>query len=127
MTDPGRKFDYDRVVIGSGFGGAVAALRLAEKGYRVLVLERGRRFADHDLPSSTWQVSRYLWMPRAGLHMLGVDCSMAPGTSASLLDEYASERGFSDTCHAPPLGIFLGNPGMTVPDPYFGGAHGGTA
>ena len=182
--DPAREFDYDWVVIGSGFGGSVSALRLAEKGYRVLVLERGRRFADDELPASTSQSSRYLWMPKAGLygifrimplrqvlvgagcgvgggslgygaalyradpdcfrepqwaeladwnqeldahyaaaeHMLGVDGSAQPSTSASLLDEYAAERGFSETCHTPPLGIFLGTPGVTVPDPYFGGA-----
>jgi cholesterol oxidase len=184
MPDSGRKFDYDWVVIGSGFGGSVAALRLVEKGYRVLVLERGRRFADDELPASTSQSSRYLWMPRVGLRgifrimplrhvlvgagcgvgggslgygaalyradpdcfrepqwaeladwhqeldahyaaaerMLGVDSSAEPSTSASLLEQYAAERGFSDTCHAPPLGIFLGSPGVTVPDPYFGGA-----
>ena len=183
-TGSERKFDYDWVVIGSGFGGSVAALRLAEKGYRVLVLERGRRFADDELPASTSQSSRYLWMPKAGLygifrimplrqvlvgagcgvgggslgygaalyradpdcfrepqwagladwsqeldahyaaaeHMLGVDGSEQPSASASLLDEYAAERGFSETCHASPLGIFLGAPGVTVPDPYFGGA-----
>ena len=179
-----RGSDFDWVVVGSGFGGAVAALRLTEKGHRVLVLERGRRFADHELPSSTAQLSRYMWMPRAGLrgifriapfrhvlvgtgcgvgggslgyagalyrpepdcfhdprwagladwrreldahyataeHMLGVDRSVPPSASASLLDQYAAERGFADTCHAPPLGIFLGSPGKTVPDPYFGGA-----
>ena len=54
---------WDFVVIGSGFGGAVSALRLAEKGYRVLVLERGKRFEDHDFARSTWNVRRYLWMP----------------------------------------------------------------
>lgn len=49
-------FDFDWLVIGSGFGGSVAALRLAEKGYRVAVLERGRRYRDEDLPKSTWQL-----------------------------------------------------------------------
>jgi len=56
----------DFVVIGSGFGGSVAALRLAEKGYRVLVLERGRRFNDSDFPRRDWNLRRYLWMPRLG-------------------------------------------------------------
>ena len=46
--------DYDWIVIGSGFGGSVSALRLAEKGHQVGVLEAGRRFADHELPRSTW-------------------------------------------------------------------------
>lgn len=55
--------DYDVVVIGSGFGGSVAALRLAEKGYRVAVLEAGRRFADDELPETSWRLRRYLWAP----------------------------------------------------------------
>jgi len=58
---------YDWLVVGSGFGGSVAALRLAEKGYRVGVLESGRRFADEDFAESTWNLRRYFWMPRLGL------------------------------------------------------------
>lgn len=54
---------YDVVVIGSGFGGAVAALRAAEKGYRVAVLEAGRRYADEDLPRTSWRAPRFLWAP----------------------------------------------------------------
>jgi cholesterol oxidase len=59
---------YDYVVIGSGFGGGVSALRLAEKGHRVLVLERGRRFRDEDFAKSTWDVRRYLWAPAIGCY-----------------------------------------------------------
>ena len=59
--------DYDWLVIGSGFGGSVAALRLAEKGYRVAVLECGRRFEDADFAETTWELSRYYWMPKLGL------------------------------------------------------------
>jgi cholesterol oxidase len=59
-------FDHDVVVIGSGFGGSVAALRLVEKGYRVLVLEAGRRFADADLPRTSWDVRRFVWAPALG-------------------------------------------------------------
>jgi len=54
---------FDFVVIGSGFGGSVAAMRLAEKGYRVLVLERGKRYDDHDFARTNWQVWKYLWAP----------------------------------------------------------------
>lgn len=60
-------WDYDWVVIGSGFGGSVAALRLAEKGYRVAVLEEGRRFADVDFASSGWKCWDMFWLPRWGL------------------------------------------------------------
>src|SRR4051794_19882444 len=60
-------FDVDWLVIGSGFGGSVAALRLREKGYSVTVLECGRRFADDELPRSTWDLKRYFWAPRLGL------------------------------------------------------------
>lgn len=55
---------YDVVVVGSGFGGSVSALRLAEKGYRVHVIESGRRFADDDFAKTSWDVRRYFWAPR---------------------------------------------------------------
>jgi cholesterol oxidase len=58
--------EYDVVVVGSGFGGAVAALRLTEKGYRVAVLEEGRRFEPADFPKTSWRVRDYLWAPRLG-------------------------------------------------------------
>ncbi|QLQ37787.1 FAD-dependent oxidoreductase [Micromonospora robiginosa] len=57
---------YDVVVIGSGFGGSVTALRLAEKGYSVGVLEAGRRFADEEFPKTSWQARRFLWAPKLG-------------------------------------------------------------
>ena len=56
------------MVVGSGFGGSVAAHRLTEKGYRVAVIESGRRFADHEFPRSTWDMRRYFFAPRLGLH-----------------------------------------------------------
>jgi cholesterol oxidase len=61
-------FDYDVVVIGSGFGGSVAALRAAEKGYRVGVMESGRRWNDDDLPKSQWHLPGFLWLPEAELY-----------------------------------------------------------
>jgi len=54
---------YDYVIIGSGFGGSVSAMRLSEKGYRVLVLERGKRFEDEDFVRRNWNIFRYLWLP----------------------------------------------------------------
>jgi len=68
MARPARDHDYDWLVVGSGFGGSVAAHRLTEKGYRVAVVESGRRFADHEFPRSTWDVRRYFFAPRLGLH-----------------------------------------------------------
>jgi cholesterol oxidase len=61
------KLDYDWLVIGSGFGGSVSALRLAEKGYSVGVLECGRRFSDDDFAETTSQARRYFWAPKLGL------------------------------------------------------------
>ena len=61
------EFDYDWLVIGSGFGGSVSALRLAEKGYTVGVLEAGRRFRDEDFATSTWDAKNFNWLPKLGL------------------------------------------------------------
>ena len=54
---------YDYIVIGSGFGGSVSALRLAEKGYSVLVLEKGKKYEAKDFPKTNWELSKYLWAP----------------------------------------------------------------
>ncbi|MFD0153186.1 GMC oxidoreductase [Streptomyces sp. NPDC055721] len=70
-------YDYDVLVVGSGFGGSVTALRLTEKGYRVGVLEAGRRFTRATLPKNSWDVKNFLWAPALGLygiqriHLLG--------------------------------------------------------
>ena len=62
-----RKFDFDFIVIGSGFGGSVSALRLVEKGYRVAVIEMGRRWAPLSFPRSGWSIHRWFWRPKLGL------------------------------------------------------------
>ena len=54
---------YDFVIIGSGFGGSVSAMRLTEKGYHVLVMERGKRYHTQDFPKTNWNVFKYLWAP----------------------------------------------------------------
>ncbi|MDX1659312.1 MAG: GMC family oxidoreductase [Nitriliruptorales bacterium] len=60
-------FDHDVLVIGSGFGGSVSALRLTEKGYRVGVVEAGKRWTKDTLPETNWDVRRFLWFPRLGM------------------------------------------------------------
>jgi len=177
------EFDYDWLVIGSGFGGSVSALRLSEKGYRVGVLECGRRFEDADFAESTAQVRRYYWMPLLGLkgilrltlfkdvfvatgcgvgggslgyantlyrsrpefaknpqwarlanwdaelaphydtaeHMLGVVQYDQESPADELMKQYATENGFGDTFTQAKVGVFLGDPGNTVPDPFFAG------
>src|SRR5271165_1039989 len=67
MEDSNRSLDFDFIVIGSGFGGSVSALRLAEKGYRVAVMEMGRRWTPENLPHSSWSLHRWIWRPKLGL------------------------------------------------------------
>ncbi|HKB52037.1 MAG TPA: GMC family oxidoreductase [Solirubrobacterales bacterium] len=175
--------DYDWIVVGSGFGGSVSALRLAEKGYSVAVLECGKRFRDEDFPSSTWDSRRYFWAPRMGMkgifrlstfsdivvvsgcgvgggslgyantlyvppspffedpqwadledweqtlaphyetaqRMLGVVVHDKDDPADQLLRELGEELGVADTYRKTPIGVYLDNPGQTVPDPFFEG------
>lgn len=100
------EFDYDVVVVGSGFGGAVSALRLTEKGYRVGVLEAGRRFTRDTLPRNSWDLKNYLWAPALGLfgiqrvHLLGNVMVLAgAGVGGGSLN-------YANTLYVPPAPFF---------------------
>jgi cholesterol oxidase len=100
------EFDFDWIVVGSGFGGSVSALRLAEKGYRVAVLECGKRFADKDFPDSTWNMRRYFWAPRIG--MRGIfrlstfkDIVVVSGSGVG-----GGSLGYANTLYVPPSQFF---------------------
>jgi cholesterol oxidase len=106
MEENARQFDFDWLVIGSGFGGSVSALRLAEKGYRVGVLECGRRFRDEDFARSTWSVRRYFWAPRVG--MRGImrlstfkDIAVVSGCGVG-----GGSLGYANTLYVPPTPFF---------------------
>ncbi|HJU97419.1 MAG TPA: GMC family oxidoreductase [Jiangellaceae bacterium] len=176
--------DFDVLVVGSGFGGSVAALRLSEKGYRVGVLEAGRRFAPDDFPKTSWDLRNFLWAPALGCtgiqrisllrnvvvlsgagvgggslvyantlyrplddfyadpqwrditdwraelgpfydqaeRMLGVSYDSRDTPSDAVMRAVAEHMGVADTFHYAPVGVFFGEPGKEVPDPYFGGA-----
>jgi cholesterol oxidase len=99
-------FDYDWLVIGSGFGGSVSALRLSEKGYRVGVLECGRRFADHEFPESTADYKRYFWRPKIGwkgIFRLTTfkDVSVVSGCGVG-----GGSLGYANTLYVPPTPFF---------------------
>ncbi len=67
MAHDNNQFDFDFIVIGSGFGGSVSAHRLSEKGYKVAVMEMGRRWTFNSLPRSSWSIHRWFWRPKLGL------------------------------------------------------------
>ncbi|MFJ8030857.1 GMC family oxidoreductase N-terminal domain-containing protein [Streptomyces sp. NPDC096032] len=99
-------YDYDVIVVGSGFGGSVSALRLTEKGYRVGVLEAGRRFTRDSLPKNSWDLRNYLWAPRLGMfgiqriHLLGNVMVLAgAGVGGGSLN-------YANTLYVPPKPFF---------------------
>ncbi|MFE0130760.1 GMC oxidoreductase [Streptomyces sp. NPDC059037] len=99
-------YDYDVLVVGSGFGGSVSALRLTEKGYRVGVLEAGRRFTRDALPKNSWDLKNYLWAPALGLygiqriHLLGNVMVLAgAGVGGGSLN-------YANTLYVPPAPFF---------------------
>jgi cholesterol oxidase len=178
------RFDHDVVVIGSGFGGSVSALRLVEKGYSVAVLEAGARFDDAGFAKTSWDRRRFFFAPALGWYgiqrisalrdviilsgagvgggslvyantlyeplpafysdrqwahitdwrdeltpyydqakrMLGVTTYPRFSPADKVMKQVADELGVGDTFHPTPVGVFFGDPGVEVDDPYFGGA-----
>ncbi|MFG2458830.1 GMC family oxidoreductase N-terminal domain-containing protein [Streptomyces sp. NPDC048523] len=103
---PQDTYDYDVIVVGSGFGGSVTALRLTEKGYRVGVLEAGRRFTRETLPKNSWDLKNYLWAPKLGMfgiqriHLLGNVMVLAgAGVGGGSLN-------YANTLYVPPTPFF---------------------
>ena len=68
MNNDHSSHDYDYIIIGSGFGGSVSALRLSEKGYKVLVIEKGKWFKSEDFPETNWNLKKWLWLPLLKFH-----------------------------------------------------------
>lgn len=176
-------FDRDFIIVGSGFGGSVAALRLIEKGYRVMTLEKGREIAVSQLPKTNWNLRRWMWIPRLGFRgffrmsvlphvtvvsgvavgggsityaatlpvppesffsagdwvgladwqtelkphyataqrMLGATTNLALGQADEALAEVARRRGTPEAFKPTQVGIYFGEPGETVADPFFAG------
>jgi cholesterol oxidase len=100
------QFDFDWVVVGSGFGGSVSALRLAEKGYSVNVLECGKRFRDEDFPKSTWDVRRYFWAPRIGLKGIFRLTQFKDVAVVSGCGVGGGSLGYANTLYVPPPEFF---------------------
>ncbi len=100
------QFDVDWVVVGSGFGGSVSALRLAEKGYSVRVLECGRRFRDEDFPKSTWDLRRYFWAPRIGLKGIFRLTQFRDVAVVSGCGVGGGSLGYANTLYVPPSEFF---------------------
>ncbi|MFF1719025.1 GMC oxidoreductase [Streptomyces sviceus] len=103
---PQDTYDYDVIVVGSGFGGSVTALRLTEKGYRVGILEAGRRFTREALPRNSWDLRNYLWAPKLGMfgiqriHLLGNVMVLAgAGVGGGSLN-------YANTLYVPPKPFF---------------------
>src|ERR1700710_1815089 len=101
------EFDYDVIIIGSGFGGSVSALRLTEKGYRVGVLEAGRRFEDEDMAKTSWDLRKFLWMPKLGMygiqriHLLR-NCMILAGAGVG-----GVALNYANTLYVPPEPFFV--------------------
>jgi cholesterol oxidase len=108
--------DYDVLIIGSGFGGSVSALRLTEKGYRVGVLEAGRRFADEEFAKTSWNLRKFLWMPKLGMygiqriHLLR-NCMILAGAGVG-----GGSLNYANTLYVPPEPFFADQQWSNITD-----------
>ncbi len=98
--------EYDVVVVGSGFGGSVAALRLTEKGYRVGVLEAGRRFTPQTLPRTSWDLRRFLWAPALGLRGIQRITLLRDVVVLSAAGVGGGSLVYANTLYTPPARFF---------------------
>jgi cholesterol oxidase len=98
--------DYDIVVVGSGFGGSVSALRLAEKGYRVGVLEAGRRFTPETLPRTSWHLRNFLWAPALGLRGIQRITLLKDIVVLSAAGVGGGSLVYANTLYQPPASFF---------------------
>lgn len=116
MSDSAPSFDVDAVVIGSGFGGSVSALRLREKGYSVVVLERGKRYLARDFPATNWDLRKSLWIPLAkcfGILRLSLfsDVFVLSGAGVG-----GGSLVYANTLYVPPRTFFRSGPWATMQD-----------
>ena len=115
MSGASPSFDADFIVVGSGFGGAVSALRLAEKGYRVVVLEQGKRWQATDFPRTNWSLRKYLWLPRLGMHGIQVLTFLRHALVLHGRGVGGGSLVYANTLIAPPDEVFE-RPGWNAPD-----------
>jgi cholesterol oxidase len=121
--------DYDVAIIGSGFGGSVAALRLTEKGYRVLVIEAGRRFADDEFAKTSWRLSRFLFFPRLGLRGIQRIDLLSNVMVMSGAGVGGGSLVYANTLYRPPVSFFKTGSWVGVCDwqkelePYYSSRH----
>lgn len=102
-------WDYDVIVVGSGFGGSVSALRLTEKGYKVAVLEQGKRYRAEDFPKTNWNLKKFLWLPMArcfGIFRMTLlrDVFILSGTGVG-----GGSLVYANTLYVPPEDVFRAN------------------
>lgn len=102
--------EWDFIVVGSGFGGSVSALRLVEKGYRVLLLEKGRRFGPDDFPRTNWDLRRWMWRPALGLHGLFQMVFFPHVTALSGVGVGGGSLVYANTLPIPKDGFFAAEP-----------------